>query len=1325
MGMHLKAEDAVKCAETLWKLVDFRRKHGDRLQLVDTLSHLLHDSPFYSLLSSLPEPDATNSAATTTFEIQVAIHNTLSTLNEIVDILEKVEDEHLCEEVEKRRTRLGAAGPEAIRKEVGCEIWSKSRLPALYSEILNHPNTSDELRRETDSKLFRFKQRYLQALPNTTESAQTKASLLREVDDMASGAVLLNIPDIDLWTHFLESQDHENIADYGYNNLRQFIELFPESSISLLLKGYLNYIGVPLLECEDGQEKQENNPREEHVEDPLDVVLNAYSTASETIIGNRILAEIHLEEYDYENAIKVARHGLSILNKVEADTGRKLSQTRTGIQVVLATSYVHLYPPKHHLRALPIIKDILARSPENVPALMGHAYILEETMRWEDAGSLFEKVSNLIGTEEDEGLRAREESGWCQCKMGNTDMGIQQLKGVLEVLNDLNGRESDRARCLWRLGKCCWEIGETRREEAYKYFINSLKHDSSFAPAFTSLGVYYSEYASPLDPVRASKCFQKAFELDPRETEAAERLVQSFSEDREWDLVEVVARRTIEGEGGLDSGIKDDSTAPMRYLPANSWAWKALGVVEINRKNYSAAIQACQIALRAEPDDGLLWLRLGEAYSRAGRHAAAIKALTRAEELEPQNWMPLYFIADVKSQLGLFQDAVNIYNSVLMDHPGEISVLASLSQSYADLGSKELREGFLLRAQFSFQQAIKTGLAMVEQSPGFRGLAWKIIGDSAFFLSLQTKFVDEIAIRTLMKTILSFPSVDAINRIADVLPMESISDGTVMDGTTALKVAAFAYSYRISLTSSTQQNNGSSWFDLGVSLQCLLARGSITEDSRSKFEEKVVHCLMEAIREDSMNDSYWMSLGNAQFVPHPKAAQHAYIKALEIDSKNASIWVNLGLLYLFHNDLELASEALERAQIIDPDFTLAWVGQSLIASATGNNKEATALLEHATGLTTSVPESDYEFAVNVFNTFATQIKVHKSVDALLPAFFVLDRYCLLRPNDAGGLHLFALICEEIGKLELAEACVQEAIAILEGVYEDTEDPTVEKHYTIANSTLGRIRLSLGDFAGTLACFESVIGLLGENDSGMIRTLRVQAHSNSGIAHFLDGNLEAALEEFQRATAAANDDLLLRGQTSILLAQTMWAIGTAEFKESAKNLLLECITTDPGNVTAINTLAGMGMLTDDESLVDAALSEILALTWEERRKADPKREVDYLLVQYYLEQNNPQKALLVAQKSVHAEPSETVPRKRLGTLALQLGYPNSTLAVLADVLDVDADEGSETEVLRSVAGTMLDERSTKQGLREAQRAVHLAPWKKENWRALIYARLREV
>lgn len=140
-----------------------------------------------------------------------------------------------------------------------------------------------------------------------------------------------------------------------------------------------------------------------------------------------------------------------------------------------------------------------------------------------------------------------------------------------------------------------------KRAEAYGCWITALKRLNSYAPAFTSLGVHYLECASPSDPQRASKCFQKAFELDPREGEAARRLAEGFAEEKEWDLVEVVATRTIEGEGGVTGGMDDSSTVNKRQcLPTNAWAWKAMGVVELVRLSFPLCESRLNVSLCTE-----------------------------------------------------------------------------------------------------------------------------------------------------------------------------------------------------------------------------------------------------------------------------------------------------------------------------------------------------------------------------------------------------------------------------------------------------------------------------------------------------------------------------------------------------------------------------------------------------------------------------------------------------------------------------------------------------------------------------------------------------
>lgn len=167
---------------------------------------------------------------------------------------------------------------------------------------------------------------------------------------------------------------------------------------------------------------------------------------------------------------------------------------------------------------------------------------------------------------------------------------------------------------------------------------------------------------------------------------------------------------------------------------------------------------------------------------------------------------------------------------------------------------------------------------------------------------------------------------------------------------------------------------------------------------------------------------------------------------------------------------------------------------------------------------------------------------------------MLDRYCRGRPDDACALHIFGLVCESLGQSEFAVDLIGRAIAILEAEYEESEDVTVEKQFTIANSNMARLRLSLRDYEGAIESFESALGLMAED--GADNTQRAHAQFGMGLANFKLGDLQVALGLFEAALETAGDNAVVRGHVTVLLAQTMWAIGTEDFKESAKAQLLD-------------------------------------------------------------------------------------------------------------------------------------------------------------------------
>jgi superkiller protein 3 len=70
--------------------------------------------------------------------------------------------------------------------------------------------------------------------------------------------------------------------------------------------------------------------------------------------------------------------------------------------------------------------------------------------------------------------------------------------------------------------------------------------------------------------------------------------------------------------------------------------------------------------------------------------------------------------------------------------------------------------------------------------------------------------------------------------------------------------------------------------------------------------------------------------------------------------QNIDIWTSFGFLCFYHDDLELASEAFLKAQTLDPDHTMVWVGQALIATRNGNHADSRMLFEHAVSLSADV-----------------------------------------------------------------------------------------------------------------------------------------------------------------------------------------------------------------------------------------------------------------------------------------------------------------------------------------------------------------------------------
>lgn len=1294
MDLYNDAGDATKCAETLQRLLALEREEGGRKRVIDTLELLLPDSKYYPCISTLDPPDQTQPEKTTTFDTQMAIYVTsLDTLLEIIHLSEKWEADTIQKEVDKRRMRLDGAnkGKEALIKEVRLEAYSVSRLPYFYEQILAHPKAEDELRIEVEAKLLRHRYALLTSFPPkqlTSGNAPTgtaavdrqqqekqqqaeqqqdesKRALRDEVLKLASGMVIIGRPDELAWSIDLEWRPLFSLADLRLELIRKFVTLFPRSGRTKAYRAYLLLIKDEqfLHEIKEEEERADTEiPLPQNLDDLLNLAIDGLEECPDSILAHRIAATFYLLDHDFQSASEVASSALHVVSRIEAESAVDLEQCRIGISKTLLSALTHLHPPQHHARASRLAESTLQVISSDIDTLLAKAYIEQRSDRWESARTIFENVRTLVAAQDSGDYRYRIERllslshhpdqeawievAWCDVNIGNLEKAKQELETILEKVDPVAYQGASaglRAKLWWRLGRCLWLMGDeyrTNPAHAFTAFITALKRNPAFAPAYTSLGFYYQDVLEPPDLERSSKCFQKAFELDSREDEAARRLAVGFAEEQEWDLVEVVARRTIEGEGGAVV-IGDHTSAALhasrRHLSRNAWAWKAIGNVEIAKKHFEDAILAFQIALRADPDDQVSWQRLGQAYALAGRHIAALKCFAKCLELveangdpEDDGWQARYSIGDVHLELGNFSTAVETFTDILAKHPDELGVRVALSNAYLLSSRQEKATCYIERAESSANRAIREAAHTLLHHDKHLRSAWKIVADAVFHLSRFGRLRQAASLLTAdgggelgpilrlareLETDAKLPSISVVT-----YEKLTVSDGAAkLSSFRLLQISVYLYKLRVVLNASDEKVAGSAWADLATSLYCAsrdmllpssqpflsppasLSVVDFAEMQSTQARLQAIGSVKQALRHEPGQEAYWLLLGNLTFHSSVKLAQHCFIRAIENAPKSAVGWTNLGLLYLHHGDVELANESLIKAQTVDPDYGAAWVGQGLIAQHFGDHRASRVLFEHAVSLTEgSVQEADYCLGKAVFDAFrrhaATNAADSRITEATLSsASFAMSAYLSISPTDIDALHLSALLSERVGQMDLAIDRISKAALLLEERYEATEMIEVAHQYAIAESNRGRIRLAAGDYQGAASAFEAAVGLLdGEDDEEqsenddvadekidrqLILDAKIQAQLGLGLSRHFSGQHEDALIGMRQAITTAQTSS--SGTTSFDLtlqyAKLLWAYKGSSAIEEVKTQLFDNIQSEQGTSVHVASILALAVL----------------------------------------------------------------------------------------------------------------------------------------------------
>ncbi|KAI9839741.1 MAG: Superkiller protein 3 [Sclerophora amabilis] len=1307
-------DDKTRCQTVIDRFVLYARDHGTRSQYKDALWTLLPSSPLYDYLEG-------------------RIPHCSYTYRKVAEIIESEEKERINKEIGERRTRLGAR-IEQVTIDVKREVFGNSLLESIYHNIVSTSH-EDEIRREYEEKLLRHAYDTLTILP-----LDSKSDKLREVQELTRGMVILKHPFKLAWDLELEWKDGETLETWDIGVLLEYVHFFPEDGLSKVLKGYLAGEPSPFPTIPDQRDIQDGVENEKEgalkggveitsAEDRLLLLADGIDERPTSIMAHRLMSEYFLFLEEHESAVEICRKAKHLITKETQKTGLSFQSNLDAIEITLATCLIYYQTPKNHPEATTIFRSILKRKQDSTAALIGIGLISEDQEDYTEAIDFFSRaVARNSGD-----VRIRAELAWCRALKGDLILGLEELESCLTNIDGSSPRSRDlKAQTQYRIGTCLWNLNPSStsrkdRKGAYSRFLSSLQANINFAPAYTSLGVYYADYAK--DKKRARKCFQKAFELSASEIEAAERLARAFADEREWDLVEIIAARVIE-------------TGKLRPTPGSkkkgiSWPFAAHGVVQLNKQDYVKSVISFQSALRISPDDYHCWVGLGESYHNSGRYIAATRAFQQAEILESQlgegdrkdSWFAKYMLANVNRELGDYDEAIGRYKEVLGLRDWEFGVLIALMQTLVDGAWRSLETGFYGKAAARATEALELAPSISERNPDAFNL-WKAIGDACIVFSFTQDRLRELPASALKELFTKEADSSASDLIAN---MDGINQDTLSswdegrDGgsspklTFCLVASILAHKRALDVASNDVHAQAVACYNLGWTEYrahgCNAMEAPSSSPARSsKFLKAAITCFKRAIELEAGNNEFWNALGVVTTQLSPKISQHSFIRSLHLNDKNARVWTNIGTLFLLQNDYQLANDAFARAQSTDPDYAQAWLGQGLLAVMLGDSKEAQSLFTHAFEIADSLsPLTKRQYATSTFDHVLTSQST-SNITNLIQPLFALHQLRSEAPHDLSYHHLFALYLERIGDYTLATDNLASVCETVEQEYEESESMASLAHFAMAKADSARFLLAAKDYDAAAESAETALQLSSEaadDEAGAFdlearRKCRLSAHLTAGLAFYFTGAMDRSIDMF-RAALEESDGAV---DVVCLLAQVLWAKGGEKERGVAKEQLLDCMERNSSHLPSIILLGIIAAYDEDQEVLEGVKSDLQAFRTNEKLDEQEQRKLGRLLTGIAAlsssGDNGHLEEISEAKTSIMISPSQPHGWSQLADLTNE-AYPADMAVKTAQRAVPPTGTLQPTDLAKALSGTGK--------VADMQRAILLAPSMQDGWRAL--------
>ncbi|XP_050436393.1 tetratricopeptide repeat protein 37 isoform X1 [Adelges cooleyi] len=708
------------------------------------------------------------------------------------------------------------------------------------------------------------------------------------------------------------------------------------------------------------------------------------------------------------------------------------------------------------------------------------------------------------------------------------------------------------------------------------------------------------------------------------------------------------------------------------------WSSLRLGLYYLKIKNYEKAVDNFQLATKYDPYNASCYECLGDAlYARRSLIGAKL-TYAKCLEINPTLLYPKLQIAKIEYLSGQFDASIQLYYNIINAHSSEFSVLLEASRI------------FLTHAKCIFDHQVNRSYELCKNVCEYLhkalhidnrfALLWKLFGDLCMLVATMP---EELSSLTLPWNI-----------------FDKSQENYVINKLQFYTYSRRCYTQALNVTTKRTSLNAVQkyiWHDLANCYLKHAESAEIDKQERLEFKSKAKQAIKKCLSLEINNNGFWNTMGLIETIDESENEYLSYIcfvKSLE-SKVNAVAYNNLAVKCMLHNNVDLALEACNLSQCLDPTLINSWIVQGLLTRYEDPEKSLE-ILYHSTTLGVH-EESICNFTELNFISIDPNTTVLKPTYKTLHCIDVLTWLTSKNPKHSWGHNALSILFRHCGLYRNAVEAAKKAEKCCE-----------------PNNLIG-IQRNLAFSLLKADCFQEAMSIYQE-----LGAKNTYDKCCVALALYKTDRYQEAYTIYESVTKNITDNVIV---SSAFQAMAIITFGAEQDYEKAKILFLKSIQNNKSNVQALLATFALGIVIRDINLSKIVLRELFMY------KDDPvyMKDIIRFIAYFYYMNRQPEVSIRLLSRYVHSHPENPHLYVNLGYILMCHYMANeyrckrglvAHLFECAAVISNKQGDLDQALVLTSICN--LFEGDLKTCLKNVLKGIHMYPMSSDLWTVLLNA-----